>query len=729
MNTIWKQVRKLFVRPASYVEFLTPHREPLTMAESEEVSIMSLHPPVNDAQIELARQAKQEFDKQQYDNCVSTMCKLAQGRAMDPKVIHNKGVAEFYQSKLTKVDEFKLCMSTVCHFDHLNIDNLTTIDDVDHCVVLYNQAVILYHHQQYRAALSIMEKLIPCIEPLEENMAKKIAFLLVELYLRTHQPEKAMGRLSYIEKTLFTNVKSGSSPNSSERTEKSENQETPSSSDGATSKISLYKTRCLLMMKSLKACKREIKVLMSTQAQNPSVVYLKSNFEYLRGSYRKVLKMLATVPQNIIITESGDCLPVMYYNNLGCNHFHTRKHHLGAFYFRRAIEENENAFKTVKKGSEEGGKSGPTLQTVALSKHYELLYNMGVQLLHCGKVQAAFDCLIQAVQVYQTNPRLWLRLAECCITNYREDNEVDKKLSRRLQVFQGSVASGVHRKLILGSTTKNEKLCNNPAIPAPSIEFASLCLRNALLLLPEDHMQSDITEEQNDPSKSEIFLVSAPPSNPMRAAEVSNLRCSILAASAYVSLCLNDHLVALSYANNLLRQHKLSGAQRYLAHLYAAEALVHLDRTTDAIHHLNPENSVDVSVCPPEQKTEQDKNDKNEKMDKSDPMEATEAKGALIPWSPATPQKAQAVLLYNLAATLAIRQEYTEALKNLGESSKLTSQPFPAQMYSLKIYLDLIEGRRAFAQYIIKESFGHLTPNRMDLSLLTKKSHTNEPLP
>lgn len=39
-----------------------------------------------------------------------------------------------------------------------------------------------------------------------------------------------------------------------------------------------------------------------------------------------------------------------------------------------------------------------------------------------------------------------------------QDNEVDKKLSRRLQVFQGSVASGVHRKLILGSTTKHEKL-------------------------------------------------------------------------------------------------------------------------------------------------------------------------------------------------------------------------------------------------------------------------------
>ena len=36
-------------------------------------------------------------------------------------------------------------------------------------------------------------------------------------------------------------------------------------------------------------------------------------------------------------------------------------------------------------------------------------------MLHCGEATVAFDCLIQTVQNYQVNPRLWLRLAECCI--------------------------------------------------------------------------------------------------------------------------------------------------------------------------------------------------------------------------------------------------------------------------------------------------------------------------
>ena len=49
------------------------------------------------------------------------------------------------------------------------------------------------------------------------------------------------------------------------------------------------------------------------------------------------------------------------------------------------------------------------------NKRYELLYNCGIQLLHIGRPLAAFECLVEAVQVYHSNPRLWLRLAECCI--------------------------------------------------------------------------------------------------------------------------------------------------------------------------------------------------------------------------------------------------------------------------------------------------------------------------
>ena len=52
--------------------------------------------------------------------------------------------------------------------------------------------------------------------------------------------------------------------------------------------------------------------------------------------------------------------------------------------------------------------------------YYALVYNAGVQTLHTGQPQAAFDLLLEVVQVCPANPRLWLRLAECCIMCHKQ---------------------------------------------------------------------------------------------------------------------------------------------------------------------------------------------------------------------------------------------------------------------------------------------------------------------
>ena len=78
--------------------------------------------------------------------------------------------------------------------------------------------------------------------------------------------------------------------------------------------------------------------------------------------------------------------------------------------------------------------SGRPIQTLGVSRHYELMYNMGIQLLHCGQPKAAFDCLVQTTNVYHLNPRLWLRLAECCIMAYKSvsmQNHVTEKKKQK----------------------------------------------------------------------------------------------------------------------------------------------------------------------------------------------------------------------------------------------------------------------------------------------------------
>jgi len=59
------------------------------------------------------------------------------------------------------------------------------------------------------------------------------------------------------------------------------------------------------------------------------------------------------------------------------------------------------------------------LPDIGVTRHYEILYNLGIELLHCGEPQPAFDCLLETLQQYQVNPTLWLRLAECCIIAHR----------------------------------------------------------------------------------------------------------------------------------------------------------------------------------------------------------------------------------------------------------------------------------------------------------------------
>lgn len=68
--------------------------------------------------------------------------------------------------------------------------------------------------------------------------------------------------------------------------------------------------------------------------------------------------------------------------------------------------------------------------TLLTNKRYELLYNCGIQLLHIGRPLAAFECLIEAVQVYHANPASgcgWLNAALLLIREL---------LNKKQKVFQ-----------------------------------------------------------------------------------------------------------------------------------------------------------------------------------------------------------------------------------------------------------------------------------------------------
>ncbi|XP_073189453.1 CCR4-NOT transcription complex subunit 10 isoform X1 [Lepidochelys kempii] len=700
---------------------------------------------ITDQEKELSSSALQAFNAGNYDACLQHLSCLQEINKDDYKITLNTAVAEFCKNNQTTTDNLKQTLNQLKNQVHSAVEEMDGLDDVENSMLYYNQAVILYHLRQYTEAISVGEKLYQFIEPFEEKFAQAVCFLLVDLYLLTYQAEKALHLLSVLEKMISqgNNNKNGKNNETGNNTNKeSSNHRAESGAliEAAKSKIHQYKVRAYIQMKSLKACKREIKSVMNTAGNSAPSLFLKSNFEYLRGNYRKAVKLLnsSNIAEHPGFMKTGECLRCMFWNNLGCIHFAMGKHNLGIFYFKKALQENDNACAQLGTGSTDPGKkfSGRPMCTLLTNKRYELLYNCGIQLLHIGRPLAAFECLIEAVQVYHSNPRLWLRLAECCIAANKGTSEQETKgLPSKKGIVQSIVGQGYHRKIVLASQSIQNVVYNDgqsSAIPVASMEFAAICLRNALLLLPEDQQEpkqengsktnnqlggnaennesseacrleghcSQLTGCLHFSSKSHEGdkFIPAPPSSPLRKQELENLRCSILACSAYVALALGDNLMALNHADKLLQQPKLSGSLKFLGHLYAAEALISLDRISDAITHLNPENVTDVSLGI-------SSNEQDQGSDKGE-NEVMESSGKQTPQCyPSSVTSARTMMLFNLGSAYCLRSEYDKARKCLHQAASLIHpKEIPPEAILLAVYLELQNGNTQLALQIIKRN-------------------------
>ncbi|XP_033957842.1 CCR4-NOT transcription complex subunit 10 [Pseudochaenichthys georgianus] len=710
----------------THTGFLTILEKATDMAENTEQNEAkhdsSSSPGVTDQEKEIAASAYEAYLSGKYDESLKHLETLQDLNKEDYKIAMNKAVVEFYKSSQTTTGTLKQTLLAMKNQVHTSAEDIDGLDDVENSWLYYNQAIIHYHMRQYSDAIAIGERLYQFLEPFEK-FAQAVCFLLVDLYLLTFQPEKALHLLAVLDKLSTTGSSKNGKGESSNKDGANQKAEFTAMMEAAKSKMHQYKVRAYIQMKSSKACKREIKSVMNTAGNSAPSLFLKSNFEYLRGNYRKAVKLLnsSNIAEHPGPIKTGECVRCMFWNNLGCIHFAMGKHNLGIFYFKKALQENDHTCAQLGDGSNAHAKKFTGIPMCALlaNKRYELLYNCGIQLLHIGRPLAAFECLMEAVQVYHSNPRLWLRLAECCISANKGSEQESKGLPCKKGIVQSIVGQGYHRKIILASQSTQNTIYSegqSAAIPVASMEFAAIGLRNALLLLPE-HQQDAKTEngskicsqagstesgnENSDPysgkgPEADKFL-SAAPSSPLRKQEVENLRCSILACSAYVALALGDNLMALNHADKLLHQNKVSGSLKFLGHLYAAEALISLDRISDAIGHLNPENVSDVSMGV--LSSEQDQG--SEKGE-----EPVEASGKQTPLCyPSSVTSARAMMLFNLGSAYCLRSEYEKARKCLHQAaSMVNTKEIPPEAILLAVYLELQNGNTQLALQIIKRN-------------------------
>lgn len=506
-------------------------------------------PGMTDQEKEMAASAYEAFTAGRCDEALRHLEALQELNKEDYKIAMNKAVVEFYKSGQTTTGLLKQTLMSMKNQVHTSAEDVDGLDDVENSFLYYNQAIIHYYMRQFSDAICIGEKLYQFLEPFEEKFAQSVCFLLVDLYLLTFQPEKALHLLTVLDKL---SVQGSNKNGKGEKDGGNQKAELAAMIEAAKSKIHQYKVRAYIQMKSSKACKREIKSVMNTAGNSAPSLFLKSNFEYLRGNYRKAVKLLnsSNIAEHAGPIKTGECVRCMFWNNLGCIHFAMGKHNLGIFYFKKALQENDHTCAQLGDGSNGQSKKFTGIPMCALlaNKRYELLYNCGIQLLHIGRPLAAFECLMEAVQVYHFNPRLWLRLAECCISANKGGSEQESKgLPCKKGIVQSVVGQGYHRKIILASQSMQNTMYSegqSAAIPVASMEFAAICLRNALLLLPE-HQQQELKTENSSKNSSQSGstesgsensdacsgkgqdadkFLSAAPSSPLRKQEVENLR-------------------------------------------------------------------------------------------------------------------------------------------------------------------------------------------------------------
>lgn len=367
-------------------------------------------------------------------------------------------------------------------------------------------------------------------------------------------------------------------------------------------RLQIYKVRLLLLTRNLKVAKRELKVLMNMARGRDSSteLLLKSQLEYARGNYRKAVKLLST-PHN----RTEPVMLAMFYNNLGCILHQQRSYHTSILCFSKALKYSLAL------------RSEKPLKLSALSQDKSCLvsYNCGIQHLMCGKPLLAARCFREAMPLLHQRPLFWLRFAECSLLALEKGLLTARgATSCNDEIEVHVVGSGKWRHLVINPVNSVSHYSDSGSSDEHgnliSLRFARQCLLNAQLLIDaseqkkmviapdaedcnsvESKVPSGLTTNANGEQKGAAILNATMQSSLAMYDDICRkenlkIRQAILGDLAFIELCLENPLKALSTAKLLMQLPECSRMYLFLGHVYAAEALCTLNRPKEATEQL-----------------------------------------------------------------------------------------------------------------------------------------------
>jgi len=631
----------------------------------------------------LAKQADAVFELRQYDDCLELLAKVRQQKEDDSKVQHNVSIARYLQRGCrnpenvlktlgeikSKIEESKRSK------DEDEYDEYD--EEYDTSLLSYNEAVVYYHLKQYATSTTILEELFSNVEPIEEGLAIKICFLLLDNYITLNQPEKAAKPVEFLDK-LATQIEN-------EMASKDVNDDVSAFFQQAGQKASslacpktitvkdfqmqlhLYRAKVHLLNSSFRNSKREIKAALNANSNNAEAAVLKANLEYLKANYRKSLKLLQTAYSTVQEEEKkkqakgqasggsvssvrggGSKVPDMaplVQNNIACIHYSMQNYNAALWYLSCALKSAHAIAQArlAEEGFEEDGAA--SVFTFSTDRKSQILYNTGMQLLFTGKPSIAFQCFQEASSLFYSSPRLWLRLAECCVARHAMQEREKREQSSGDPLVASTVGRGNHRKILLPVSTG----LTSPALSAPgdmdgvdgdgeespvptpppetdppppgahetiSLEYGMHCARNALFFAapPPPPPSAVAPAVAATPDKAPAQASGGAAANSTRAApkgigatakepaptaesvaraaeleaERRRVQVAALLNLSYLALCVSSPELALSYAQELVAVPDVERSPKLQGHMYAAEALCILNRPQEAAQHVSP---------------------------------------------------------------------------------------------------------------------------------------------
>lgn len=680
---------------------------------------------------QVAKNAQGHFKANQHEMAISILKKLQKSHSNDPRLMHNRALTEFFKSGKTKISDFKKSLAKIQKMLHQKNkeDDDFVVEKNNYLAMHYNQALLFYFLHQYREAEEILGRLYENLDNTDENNFLKVALLYANTCLINHNSEKASAVVEAIEKHFTSEKQATEDNNKSSNNDKGKNyppkkEEDISSWTNMKPVIHNLKAKCCIQQRSVKACKREIKSLTNALSSDPAskatAVFLKSNFEYMKGNYHKAYKLLGCYQLPTGNASDGET-NAAYYNNLGIIHFGMNKPNLGSFYLQKALSENDAVviaankihLLTIQAGNRHSQNVNKPLNILSMNKRFELMYNSGILLLNSGNSSSAFDCLLSAACAFHLNPKLWLRLAECCIQKTTGCDKAEtnnnrsggKKYQNNCQTSYYVSNAGPNRKLVVRPFNHhNSYRPNSSIVAAPTMEFAAVCLKNALTIIQNaiNRANHKTSEEEGDSDRDvapTVVMIPCPPGVGVSGDSLQHLHASVLTNAAFVALHLGNTLQALQYATKVLSFPKLSGSHKYLGHMYAAEALVSLDRISEAIEHLSVEriNNIngDLDEGGKKSPVSDDGSTKSSNGESNSTATMNRYRNISLPWHfPSSLPTAHAHMLLNLATSHCLRSEYEKAQRYVKEANLFLGKQIPPQAVLLTVYLNLHNGAK-----------------------------------